>query len=123
MTIKYSGKTRVESDLLGEMEVPVEALYGVQTLRGIVNFPISRFHLNDYPLFINGLAMTKLGAAVANHQLGLLTDEQFNAIKRTKKEQRCKVIAEKEGVKLNPDFMFDVQVKPWDGNVTVNEII
>ena len=36
---------------------------------------------------------------------------QFNAIKRTKKEQLCKVIAEKEGVKLNPDFLFDVQVK------------
>ena len=36
---------------------------------------------------------------------------QFNAIKRTKKEQLCKVIAEKEGVQLNPDFMFDVQVK------------
>jgi aspartate ammonia-lyase len=68
MTTKYSGKTRIESDLLGEMEVPVEALYGVQTLRGIINFPISRFHLSDYPLFINGLAMTKLGAAVANHE-------------------------------------------------------
>ena len=38
-----------ESDLIGEMEVPVEALYGVQTLRGIENFPISRFHLSDYP--------------------------------------------------------------------------
>ncbi len=36
---------------------------------------------------------------------------QFNAIKRTKKEQLCKIIAEKEGVQLNPDFMFDVQVK------------
>ena len=36
---------------------------------------------------------------------------QFNAIKRTKKEQLCKVIAEKEGVQLNPDFMFDIQVK------------
>ena len=36
---------------------------------------------------------------------------QFNAIKRTKKEQLCKVIAEHEGVKLNPDFLFDVQVK------------
>ena len=36
---------------------------------------------------------------------------QFNAIKRAKKEQLCKVIAEKEGVQLNPDFMFDVQVK------------
>ena len=65
MTTKFSGKTRIESALLGEMEVPVEALYGVQTLRGIVNFPISRFHLNDYPLFINGLAITKLAAAEA----------------------------------------------------------
>ena len=36
---------------------------------------------------------------------------QFNALKRTKKEQLCKVVAEKEGVQLNPDFIFDVQVK------------
>ena len=36
---------------------------------------------------------------------------QFNSIKRQKKEQLCKVIAEKEGVQLNPDFIFDVQVK------------
>ncbi len=36
---------------------------------------------------------------------------QFNRIKRQKKEQLCKIIAEKEGVKLNPDFLFDVQVK------------
>ncbi len=36
---------------------------------------------------------------------------QFNAIKRQKKEQLCAIIAEKEGVQLNPDFIFDVQVK------------
>ena len=36
---------------------------------------------------------------------------QFNAIKRAKKEQLCRIVAEKEGVQLNPDFMFDVQVK------------
>ena len=36
---------------------------------------------------------------------------QFNSIKRQKKEQLCKIIAEKEGVQLNPDFIFDVQVK------------
>ena len=36
---------------------------------------------------------------------------QFNAIKRQKKEQLCKAIAEKEGVQLNPDFIFDVQIK------------
>jgi len=36
---------------------------------------------------------------------------QFNDIKRVKKEQLCKVIAKREGVQLNPDFVFDVQVK------------
>ena len=36
---------------------------------------------------------------------------QFNAVKRQKKEQLCKVIAEKEGVQLNPDFVFDIQIK------------
>ncbi len=37
--------------------------------------------------------------------------EEFNAVKRTKKEQLCQIIAKREGVLLNPDFMFDVQVK------------
>ena len=36
---------------------------------------------------------------------------QFNAIKRQKKEQLCKVIAQHEGIQLSPDFIFDVQVK------------
>ena len=39
------------------------------------------------------------------------TVAQFNAVKRQKKEQLCSVIAKHEGVMLNPDFMFDVQVK------------
>lgn len=73
-------ETRVESDLLGSRKIPAKALYGVQTLRGLENFPISKFHLNEYPLFINGLAITKMAAAQANHELGLLTDEQTNGI-------------------------------------------
>lgn len=77
---------RQESDLLGTREVPACALYGVQTLRGLENFEISKFHLYDYPEFINGLAYTKLGAAIANHKLGLLTDEQFEAISRACRE-------------------------------------
>lgn len=77
---------RTESDLIGELQIPADALYGVQTLRGIENFPISKFKLKDYPTFINGLAYTKLGAAMANHQLGLLTDEQFRAIKQACEE-------------------------------------
>ena len=50
MEQKLSKKTRTESDLIGSREVPESALYGVQTLRGIENFRISKFHLNEYPL-------------------------------------------------------------------------
>ena len=71
---------RTESDLIGELQIPGTALYGVQTQRGIENFPISNFHLSDYPDFVNGLAYTKLGAAMANHALGLLSDAQYQAI-------------------------------------------
>lgn len=42
--------------------------------------------MNEYPLFIKGLAITKLGAAEANHKLGLLTDEKFNAIAQACRE-------------------------------------
>lgn len=79
-------ETRTESDLIGSREVPESALYGVQTLRGIENFQISKFHLNEYPLFINALAITKMGAAVANYELHLLTKEQTDVILKACKE-------------------------------------
>ena len=86
MKEELSKATRTESDLIGEREVPETALYGVQTLRGIENFRISKYHLCEYPLFINALAITKMGAAMANFELGLLTEEQANAILRACKE-------------------------------------
>ncbi len=78
--------TRTESDLIGSREVPEDKLYGVQTLRGIENFRISRFKLSDYPLFIQGLAITKMAAAKANRELGLLTEEQAAAITQACRE-------------------------------------
>ena len=43
-------KTRIEHDLLGEKEVPADAYYGIQTLRGIENFQnISGITIGDYP--------------------------------------------------------------------------
>ena len=36
---------------------------------------------------------------------------QFNKVKRQKKEQLCEIIHAREDIKLNPDFIFDVQVK------------
>lgn len=77
---KFSGKTRTESDLIGSKEIPAEALYGVQSLRGFENFKISGKLMCDYPAFIEGMAYTKKGAAIANHKQGKLTDEQFKAI-------------------------------------------
>ena len=57
--------------------------------------------------FLNELGeLANLKANVSDEMVA-----EFNAIKRTKKEQLCKIIAEKEGVQLNPDFMFDIQVK------------
>lgn len=77
---------RIEGDLLGDRELPAEALYGVQTLRGMENFQISNFKLSDYSFFIQGLAYTKWGAAIANHSQGILTDEQYEAIVRACKD-------------------------------------
>ena len=82
MENKCKAGFRIESDLIGEREICDSAVYGVQTLRGIENFEISHFHLNQYPEFIKGLAITKLAAARANHKLGLLTDEQSAAIQQ-----------------------------------------
>lgn len=77
-----SGRTRKEHDLLGYRDVPAEVYYGVQTLRGIENFNISGITLNFFPVLIEGLAIVKMAAARANHDLGLLPTPIANAIVR-----------------------------------------
>ena len=117
MEQKLSKKTRTESDLIGSREVPESALYGVQTLRGIENFRISKFHLNEYPLFIQALAITKMGAAVANRELDLLTEEQTDAILKA-----CKEILEG---KYHDQFPVDM-IQGGAGtttNMNANEVI
>ena len=75
-----SGRTRVEHDLLGEIEVPEDAYYGVQTLRGIQNFHITGVPLSHYPALIRAFAMVKIAAAKANGDLGELSPEIAGAI-------------------------------------------
>ena len=41
--MEKENNTRVEHDLLGKRELPAHTLYGIQTLRGLENFSISRF--------------------------------------------------------------------------------
>jgi aspartate ammonia-lyase len=64
--------TRTESDLLGHAEVPEDALYGVQSLRALENFPITGIPLAHFPELVRSLAMVKQAAARANGRLGLL---------------------------------------------------
>ena len=73
-------KYRVESDLLGDREVPADAYYGVQTVRAKENFRISGHLLSDYANFIRGMALTKKAAAMANVEVGMISAEQGEAI-------------------------------------------
>ena len=71
---------RIESDLLGELQVPAEAYYGVQTQRGINNYKVSNLKMSDFPEYIIAMAYIKLAAVEANHELGVINDEISAAI-------------------------------------------
>src|SRR5579862_1867123 len=77
-------KTRSESDSLGAVDVPADALYGAQTMRAVGNFPISGLRASVF--LIRALAMVKLAAAEANRELGLISEEQGGAIARAAQE-------------------------------------
>ena len=79
-------KFRVESDLLGELKVPADALYGVQTQRGINNYHISRKTMSMYHDFIIAIAYVKLAAVETNHTLGVINDEISGAIAQACRE-------------------------------------
>jgi aspartate ammonia-lyase len=112
-----SGKTRVESDLLGEREVPFESYYGIQTLRAVENFNITGITLNFFPSLIEGLAMVKESAAEANHKLGLLEGNIKDAIVQSCREIRYG--------KFHNHFVVDV-IQGGAGtstNMNANEVI
>lgn len=72
--------TRKEKDLLGELDVPEEAYYGIQTRRACQNFDLSGIHINHFPELVNALALVKLACAKTNNQLGQLSDTKTQVI-------------------------------------------
>jgi aspartate ammonia-lyase len=108
---------RTERDLLGEKQVPDSAYYGVQTLRAIENFHISGVPISHYPELIRGLAMVKLAAARANHEVGALSATILKAI-----DAACQEIIDG---KLHEQFPVDL----FQGgagtstNMAANEVI
>jgi aspartate ammonia-lyase len=107
--------TRIEHDFLGDREVPADAYYGVQTLRGAENFPITGLPL--HPALIRAMAVVKKAAALANRDTGHLDAKIADAIAKAADD----VIAGK----LNGQFIVD----PIQGgagtsiNMNTNEVI
>ncbi len=69
---------RIERDSLGEMTIPADALYGIQTARAAANFPLSGYRL--HPLFITSYAYVKKACALTNKDTGFLSAEKAGAI-------------------------------------------
>src|SRR5574344_1467897 len=110
-------KFRLESDLLGELKVPVDAYYGVQTQRGINNYHISRKKMRDYPDYVIAIAYVKLAAVQTNHSLGVINDEISGAISKA-----CQELIDG---KLHENFPIDM-MQGGAGtsiNMNANEVI
>ena len=79
---------RIEKDSLGEVKVPLKALWGAQTQRAINNFPISGIKM-DFPFtksFVSTLGLIKDAAAKTNLRLKLINSKKSKAISRAAKE-------------------------------------
>ena len=112
---KPSASTRIERDTMGELAVPAEAYYGVQTARAIENFPISSLRMPR--AIIRAMGMIKRAAAAVNHSLGLLDKKPSDAIKQAATE----VV---DG-KLDAEFPVDI-FQTGSGtstNMNTNEVI
>jgi aspartate ammonia-lyase len=112
-----SGRERSEHDLLGDRAVPADAYYGVHTLRAVENFPITGYPISVYPDLIRALACIKQAAAVANRELGLLSEAKTEAIVKACEEIRAG--------KLHEQFVVDV-IQGGAGtstNMNANEVV
>ncbi len=69
---------RTEHDLLGDRDVPADALHGIHTERALENFPLSLRRVN--PALIHAYGAVKLACARTNHELGWWDDDKSRAI-------------------------------------------
>jgi aspartate ammonia-lyase len=110
-------RVRIEHDSLGELPVPSDAYWGIHTARALVNFPITRRAIYNYPDLVVAFAGVKLAAARANVRLGNLSAEKGDAI-----EAACREIM---GGALHAEFRVGV-IQGGAGtstNMNANEVI
>ncbi|MDB1124183.1 aspartate ammonia-lyase [Vibrio algarum] len=73
--VNVSNKFRIEEDLLGKLEIPADAYYGIHSLRAKNNFLISSMTISDVPELVRGMIFTKKAAAQANIELGTIPSD------------------------------------------------
>lgn len=108
-------KARKETDSMGEVEIPSEALYGPQTARAVENFAVSGRTMP--PRFISALGQIKQAAAIVHKQAGRLDADKADAI--------ITAAAEVAAGKLNEHFPVDVfqTGSGTSSNMNANEVI
>lgn len=107
---------RIEKDSLGEMAVPDEAYYGIQTTRVSQNYLVSDRTYNDYPEVMHAVAEVKKACAITNAQIGALDSKKSEAI-----QQACD-----EMIAGRFDGQFPVNIWRSQGtgvNMNVNEVL
>lgn len=108
---------RKEHDFLGELEIPDDAYYGVQTMRAVDNFKISNYTIGSCPALIRALAYVKKASAMANTELGVLPADICKGI--------CAACDELLEGKLHEQFPVDA-IQGGAGtstNMNANEVI
>ena len=110
-----SNDVRIERDSMGELPVPASALYGAQTQRAVLNFPIS--DLRFPRSFIRMLGEVKGAAAQVNNELGLLEGHLADVI--------AQAAGEVAAGDLDSEFVLDI-FQTGSGtstNMNANEVI
>ncbi len=110
-----SNATRTEKDPLGELAVPADAMYGVQTLRAAQNFPISG--IRPLPAFVDAVVRIKRGAALTHKETGRLEARLADAIVAAADEVL--------GGKWRDQFIVDVYQAGagTSHNMNINEVL
>ena len=106
---------RIEKDSIGEKQVPIDAYYGVQSLRAYENFKISGKKVHKE--FIKAIAEVKKAAAIANKNAKVIDDKIADAMIKA-----CEEILEG---KFNEDFIVDA-IQGGAGtslNMNANEVV
>jgi fumarate hydratase class II len=113
--VKKNSRFRTETDSMGDVQVPFQALYGAQTQRAVENFTLSSQTLPWS--FIQAVLFIKQAAAGANNELGILSDDLAQVITES--------VTELLGSKPMQEFPVSV-FQTGSGtstNMNVNEVI